>query len=155
MEWALLQLIGRDHASIQLQEVCVRERFAPANVHSAQHIAWTPTVILVPAATLITAAAIGACWSYVGPMAAELGLSPHQIGIAVTDSLIFQILGSFVVAIVGWRLSFRIALIGGAIIQAFTAMVLLGADGPMEFIIALGIFGFLWQGGMPFAMDLI
>jgi hypothetical protein len=31
----------------------------------------------------------------------------------------------------------------------------LGAHQALEFSVALGIFGFLWQGGMPFAMDLI
>jgi MFS transporter, DHA1 family, inner membrane transport protein len=141
--------------SCALMALCVRERFAPQALQPLQRIAWTQTVVLALIATLVMAAAIGACWSYIGPLAAESGLNQEQTGTAVAASLICQLLGSLVVAIVGWRLPFRAALLGGAVLQASTVMWLLGAHQALEFSIALGIFGFLWQGGMPFAMDLI
>jgi MFS transporter, DHA1 family, inner membrane transport protein len=133
----------------------VSERFAPMYLQPLQRIAWTSTVVLALLATLTTAAAIGACWSYAGPMAAELGLTPEQTGIAVAVSLICQLLGSLIVAVVGWRLPFRAALLGGSVLQAATVVWLLGAHHALQFTIALGIFGCLWQGGMSFAMDLI
>ena len=141
--------------SCALMALCVRERFAPQALQPLQRIAWTQTVVLALIATLVMAAAIGACWSYIGPLAAESGLNQEQTGTAVAASLICQLLGSLVVAIVGWRLPFRAALLGGAVLQAATVMWLLGTHQALEFSIALGIFGFLWQGGMPFAMDLI
>jgi MFS transporter, DHA1 family, inner membrane transport protein len=141
--------------SCALLALTVRERFAPESLQPLQRVAWTPTVVLALIATLVMAAGIGACWSYVGLLAAELGLNPQQTGLAVAASLICQLLGSLLVAIVGWRLSFRAALLGGAVLQAVTVMWLLGAHQALEFSVALGIFGFLWQGGMPFAMDLI
>jgi DHA1 family inner membrane transport protein len=141
--------------SCALMALCVRERFVPQALQPLGRIAWSQTVVLALIAILFMAAAIGACWSYVGPLAAELGLNPEQTGVAVAASLICQLLGSLVVAIVGWRLSFRAALLGGAVLQAVTVLWLLGAHQTLEFSVALGIFGFLWQGGMPFAMDLI
>jgi MFS family permease len=141
--------------SCALMALCVRERFVPQALQPLRRIAWSQTVVLALIAILFMAAAIGACWSYVGPLAAELGLNPEQTGVAVATSLICQLLGSLVVAIVGWRLSFRAALLGGAVLQAVTVLWLLGAHQTLEFSVALGIFGFLWQGGMPFAMDLI
>jgi DHA1 family inner membrane transport protein len=141
--------------SCALMALCVRERFVPQALQPLRRIAWSQTVVLALIATLVMAAAIGACWSYVGPLAAELGLNPEQTGVAVAASLICQLLGSLIVAIVGWRLSFRAALLGGAVLQAITVLWLLGAHQALEFSVALGIFGFLWQGGMPFAMDLI
>jgi hypothetical protein len=59
--------------SSALMALCVRERFAPQALQPLQRIAWTPTVVLALLATLAMAAANGACWSYVGPLAAELG----------------------------------------------------------------------------------
>jgi hypothetical protein len=88
-------------------------------------------------------------------MAAELGLNPEQTGVAVALSLVCQLLGSLIVAVVGWRLSFRVALLGGTILQAVSVFWLSGAHHALEFSVALGLFGLLWQGSMPFAMDLI
>jgi MFS family permease len=141
--------------SCALLAMCVSERFAPKFPRSKHRIAWTPNVVLALLATLLLAAAIGACWSYMGPMAAELGLNPEQTGVAVASSLVCQLLGSLIVAIVGWRLSFRVALLGGTILQAVSVFWLSGAHHALEFSVALGFFGLLWQGSMPFAMDLI
>jgi hypothetical protein len=88
-------------------------------------------------------------------MAAELGLTAEQTGVAVAVSLICQLLGSLIVAVVGWRLPIRAALLGGSVLQAATVVWLLRAHHALEFTIALGIFGCLWQGGMSFALDLI
>jgi DHA1 family inner membrane transport protein len=133
----------------------MKERFAPPLGSSGRRIEWSRSVVLVLLATLLTAAAIGACWSYAGPLAAEIGLNPERIGAAVTASLIFQLLGSLIVSVVGYRLSFRIALVGGALIQAAACVVLLQSHTFLAFTAALCIFGFLWQGCMPFAMDLV
>jgi MFS transporter, DHA1 family, inner membrane transport protein len=141
--------------SCALLALCVHERFVPQALQPLRRIAWTQSVVLALIATLVMAAGIGACWSYIGPLAAESGLNPEQTGVAVAASLICQLLGSLVVAIVGWRLSFRAALLGGAVLQAVTVLWLLGAHQAPAFSVALGLFGFLWQGGMPFAMDLI
>jgi predicted MFS family arabinose efflux permease len=138
-----------------LLALTVQDRLAPESLQPLHRIAWTPSVVLALVATLIMAAAIGACWSYVGPLAAQFGLNPEQTGVAVAASLVCQLLGSLVVAIVGWRLSFRAALLGGAALQAVAVMWLLGAHQALEFSVALAMFGFVWQGGMPFAMDLI
>jgi MFS transporter, DHA1 family, inner membrane transport protein len=133
----------------------VRDRFAPETTRSTRGIAWTPTVVLVLVATLLTAAAIGACWSYLGPMGAALGLNQEQTGVAVSIATTCALVGSLFVAVVGWRLSFRVALLGGTILQITAVMWVLRAQGPVEFYVALGLFGFLWQALVPFAMDLM
>lgn len=147
-------LAGAGLAS-SLLAFCVREPFAPELTLSSERIAWTPTVVLVLIATLLTAAASGACWSYVGPMCATLGLNQEQTGMAVSIATTCALVGSLLVAVVGWRLSPRVALLGGIIVQAASVMWILRARGALEFTAALGLFGFLWQGLMPFAMDLI
>lgn len=138
-----------------LMALCVRQRFAPETTRSLQRMAWTPDVALVLVATLLTAAAIGACWSYLGPMGAALGLNEEQTGIAVSIATGCALAGSLLVAVVGWRLSFRVALLSGTILQIAAVMWILRAQGVVGFSLALGLFGFLWQGLMPFAMDLI
>jgi DHA1 family inner membrane transport protein len=135
--------------------IWVRAAFAPHPESVNTNVSWTPRIILVLFATLTTAAAIGACWGYIGSLASENGFSEQTTGVAVTASLIFQVLGSVFVMVIGYRLSFRIALVGGAIIQTIAIIVLLHSNSIRQFTVALSVFGFCWQGCMPFAMDLI
>lgn len=138
-----------------LLALCVGEPFAPQSTGAAQRIAWTPTVVLVLVATLFTAGASGACWNYVGPMGAAVGMGEEQTGVAVSMATTCALMGSLLVAVVGWRLSARVALLGGSIVQAVAIIWILHVHDAPGFKAALALFAFLWQGLMPFAMDLI
>ncbi len=134
----------------------IGERLAPQpELTSDRRIVWTPAVLLALAATLVTAAAIGACWSYAEPMGGRQGLSPAAIGLAVAISLAFQSGGSLAVALVGYRLPFRVVLPGGVLLQACAIMMLIAVPGFVGFTVGLAVFGFCWQACLPFAMDLI
>lgn len=133
----------------------IQDSLAPSRLEASGRVAWTPTVVLALGATLITAAAIGACWSYVEPMGARQGLDPAAVGVAVAISLAFQIIGSLIIALIGYRLPFRIVLPGGVLLQAAAVLLLIQVPGLVGFSVALAIFGFCWQACLPFAMDLI
>lgn len=133
----------------------IRDRLAPEPEEAGGRVAWTPKVVLALAATLVTASAIGACWSYAEPMGARQGLTTAAVGVAITISLAFQIIGSLVVALVGYRLPFRLVLPGGVIVQAAAVMTLIAIPGIVGFSFGLAVFGFCWQACLPFAMDLV
>lgn len=133
----------------------IRDRLAPEPEEAGGRVAWTPKVVLALAATLVTASAIGACWSYAEPMGARQGLTTASVGVAITISLAFQIIGSLVVALVGYRLPFRLVLPGGVIVQAAAVMTLIAIPGIVGFSFGLAVFGFCWQACLPFAMDLV
>ncbi len=135
--------------------VVIRDRLAPEPEEAGGRVAWTPKVVLALAATLVTASAIGACWSYAEPMGARQGLTTASVGVAITISLAFQIIGSLVVALVGYRLPFRLVLPGGVIVQAAAVMTLIAIPGIVGFSFGLALFGFCWQACLPFAMDLV
>ncbi|NML90668.1 MFS transporter [Sphingobium sp. TB-6] len=135
--------------------VVIRDRLAPEPEEAGGRVAWTPKVVLALAATLVTASAIGACWSYAEPMGARQGLTTASVGVAITISLAFQIIGSLVVALVGYRLPFRLVLPGGVIVQAAAVMTLIAIPGIVGFSFGLAVFGFCWQACLPFAMDLV
>jgi hypothetical protein len=106
-------------------------------------------------ATLLTASATGACWSYAEATGVALGLDHRQVGISVAVSLLFQVIGSFGVALIGYRLPFKIALPLGVALQAVPLLAALIYPGFVCFLIAIAIFGFLWVGTLPFATELI
>lgn len=133
----------------------VRDPFAPSKAEWHGKLQWTPFLALSLAASLITAAAVGASWSYVEPMGANYGLTSDQVGLAVTISLAFQIVGSLTVALIGFRLPYRVTLPLGVAVQALSLAYLLTSTGMVAFCAALAVFGFLWQACMPFAMDLV
>jgi MFS transporter, DHA1 family, inner membrane transport protein len=133
----------------------IRDRLAPEPEEAGGRIAWTSRVVLALTATLVTSAAIGACWSYAEPMGARQGLTTAAVGVAITISLAFQIIGSLVVALVGYRLPFRLVLPGGVILQAVAILMLIAIPGIVGFSFGLAVFGFCWQACLPFAMDLI
>ncbi|WP_022676995.1 MFS transporter [Novosphingobium sp. B-7] len=150
--FVILALVG---ALSGILALAVRDRFAPPVEETTGKIVWTPLVVVALAASLVTAAAVGACWAYVEPMGAAIGLSPEQIGLAVTISLLFQLLSTLVVSTVGWRIPFAVPLLGGAIGQIAVAALLLNSTDMVLFSTGIALFGFLWQGCMPFGVDLI
>lgn len=133
----------------------VREPLVPGGVTEVGKLSGSPMVLLSLATTLVTSSAIGACWSYADRFGAEIGLSADQVGVCFTASLVFQILAGLVVALVGWRLSFKSALFGGAVLQIVAVLGLLESRGFVGMISALSLFGLLWQGCLPFASDLM
>jgi hypothetical protein len=112
-------------------------------------------VVLSLMAALLSTAAIGSCWSYAERIATETGLTDAQTGLAIAVSLAFQVLGSLLVALVGWRLPYIPVLVIGALAQVGCMILLLASHGSVTTIVGLSLFGFLWQGCFPFGMDLL
>lgn len=138
-----------------LLAAALRDRFAPSYADRHGRLLWTWTLRLALAATLVTAAAIGAAWAYIEPMGAGYGFAPERVGLALTISLLFQICGSFLVAVAGYRLPFRMTLPTGVGLQGLSLAYLLLSTSFTAFCAALALFGFLWQACLPFAMDLV
>jgi hypothetical protein len=105
-------------------------------------------------AVVIENIAIGSSWSYLEGVANQLRLSPRVIGAAVAGVLSFQIVGSALVAWIGWRVGHRLALIGGSVLLGVVAVLLLEARSPAAFVAICCLFGMLWLGLAPFHVKL-
>jgi MFS transporter, DHA1 family, inner membrane transport protein len=133
----------------------VREPLVPGRITDVGKLSGAPIVLFSLATALMTASAIGACWSYAERIGVEIGLTADQVGMCITASLVFQVLGSLLVALIGWRISYRSALLAGALLQVLATLGLLMSHDFLTMAVALSSFGFLWQGCLPFASDLM
>ncbi len=115
---------------------------------------WTVWTIIALIAITLENAAIGAAWNYLEQMASEAHLAPSVVGTAVAGTLTFQVLGSFAVAWVGWKLDYRLALVGGCLLLAVDSLLLGAVHTSGAFITLACLFGLLWLALAPFAVKL-
>jgi DHA1 family inner membrane transport protein len=126
---------------------------APPRIPATQ--VWTPAVIVGLCAVILQNAANGAGWEYQARIGENLHFSGQIVGAAVAADLIFQIIGTFAVAWIAWRLPFRVVLLLSCLIQAGILITMGSVHGPYAYIAICALFGMMWLGVNPFQVSLL
>lgn len=103
------------------------------------------------ASVFIYVGGITALWVYVDPLARRGGLGESTIGIAVSTAIGLQIVGGWAASLWAHRLTPIAVIVTGAGANV-VAMILLsiGGTGPVGFVAAVAVFGFLWAFVLSF-----
>src|SRR6202789_1899373 len=116
---------------------------------------WTPAVLLGLLGVILQNAGNGAGWEYQARVGENLHFSGQIVGSAIAADLIFQIIGTFAVAWIAWRLPFRTVLLASCLIQAAILIAMSRVHTPYTYISVCAIFGALWLGVNPFQVSLL
>lgn len=126
---------------------------APARRPGTQ--VWTPAVLIGLCGVILQNAANGAGWEYQERIGGNLHFSPEVVGSAISADLIFQIVGTFAVAWVAWRLPFKMMLLASTVIQAGILLTMASVHTPFSYIAICAIFGMMWLGMNPYQVSLL
>jgi predicted MFS family arabinose efflux permease len=126
---------------------------APPHKPAAQ--VWTPAVLIGLCAVILQNAANGAGWEYQARIGENLHFSGKLVGTAIAADLIFQIIGTFAVAWIAWRLPFRVVLLGSCFIQAGILITMGMVHSPFAYIAICALFGMMWLGVNPYQVSLL
>ena len=126
---------------------------APPRKPSSQ--VWTPAVLIGLLGVILQNAGNGAGWEYQARVGENLHFSGHIVGTAIAADLIFQIIGTLIVAWIAWRLPFRVVLLLSCPIQAAILVTMSRVQTPSAYISACAIFGMMWLGVNPFQVSLL
>jgi MFS family permease len=126
---------------------------APPRKPAAQ--VWTPAVLIGLCAVILQNAANGAGWEYQARIGENLRFPGSVVGTAIAADLIFQIIGTFAVAWIAWRLPFRTVLLASCFIQAGILIVMGMVHTPFAYIAICALFGMMWLGVNPFQVSLL
>jgi predicted MFS family arabinose efflux permease len=97
----------------------------------------------------------GAGWEYQARVGENLHFSGSVVGTAISADLIFQIIGTFAVAAIAWRLPFRSVLLLSCIVQAAILVAMSRVNTPYMYISICAVFGMMWLGVNPFQVSLL
>jgi len=126
---------------------------APPRKTTAQ--VWTPAVLIGLLGVILQNAGNGAGWEYQARVGENLHFSGQVVGIAIAADLVFQIIGTFTVAWIAWRVSFRIVLLLGCVVQAMILVAMSRVHAPYGYIWVCAIFGMMWLGVNPYQVSLL
>jgi len=116
---------------------------------------WTPAVLLGLAGVVLQNAGNGAGWEYQARVGENLHFSGQVVGTAIASDLVFQIIGTFAVAWIAWRLPFRTVLLLSCFIQAAILVAMGRVHSPYAYISVCAMFGAMWLGVNPFQVSLL
>jgi DHA1 family inner membrane transport protein len=126
---------------------------APPRRTTAQ--VWTPAVLIGLLGVMLQNAGNGAGWEYQARVGENLHFSGRVVGTAIAADLIFQIIGTFAVAWIAWRLSFRAVLMLGSLVQAAILVAMGRVHAPYPYISICAVFGMMWLGVNPYQVSLL
>ena len=116
---------------------------------------WTPAVLIGLCGVILQNAANGAGWEYQARIGENLHFSGQVVGAAIAADLIFQIIGTFTVAAVAWRLPFKAMLLASTLIQSAILIAMGTVHSPAAYIAICAIFGMMWLGMNPYQVSLL
>jgi DHA1 family inner membrane transport protein len=116
---------------------------------------WTPAVLIGLLGVILQNAGNGAAWEYQARVGENLHFSGQVVGTAIAADLIFQIIGTFAVAWIAWRLSFRAVLMLGCLVQAAILVAMGRVHAPYSYISICAVFGMMWLGVNPYQVSLL
>lgn len=116
---------------------------------------WTPAVLIGLCAVILQNAANGAGWEYQARIGENLHFSGQVVGTAIAADLISQIIGTFSVAWIAWRLPFRVVLLLSCLVQAGILVTMGMVHAPAAYIAICALFGMMWLGVNPFQVSLL
>ena len=116
---------------------------------------WTPAVLIGLCAVVLQNAANGAGWEYQARIGENLHFSGQVVGTAIAADLISQIVGTFAVAWIAWRLPFRVVLLLSCLVQAGILIAMGNVHAPYAYIAICALFGAMWLAVNPFQVSLL
>jgi DHA1 family inner membrane transport protein len=116
---------------------------------------WTPGVFIGLLGVVLQNAGNGAGWEYQARVGGNLHFSGQVVGTAIAADLVFQIVGTFAVAWIAWRLPFRAVLLASCLIQAVILVAMSRVHTPFAYVSMCAIFGMMWLGVNPFQVSLL
>jgi predicted MFS family arabinose efflux permease len=116
---------------------------------------WTPAVLFGLLGVVLQNAGNGAGWEYQARVGQNLHFSGQVIGTAIAGDLVFQIIGTFAVAWIAWRLPFRGVLLLSCFLQAAILIAMSRVHASYAYISICALFGMMWLGVNPFQVSLL
>lgn len=116
---------------------------------------WTPAVLIGLLGVVLQNAGNGAGWEYQARVGENLHFSGQVVGTAIASDLVFQIVGTFTVAWIAWRLPFRAVLLISCWLQAAILVGMSRVHTPYAYIAACAVFGMMWLGANPYQVSLL
>ena len=107
------------------------------------------------AACFLFLAFIVAVWVYAEPLSHQAGHPPQIFGYAVSLSLICQVAGGAAATMLAGRLPWFWTLLTCAIVDLAILALLASLPGPVTFLVASGVFGFIWLFVLPFLVPMV
>jgi hypothetical protein len=126
---------------------------APPRKPTAQ--VWTPSVLIGLLGVVLQNVGNGAGWEYQVLVGGNLHFSGQVVGTAIASDLVFQIIGTFAVAWIAWRLPFRSVLLASCVMQAVILIAMSRVHTPIAYVWICAIFGMMWLGVNPFQVSLL
>jgi hypothetical protein len=107
------------------------------------------------AACFLFLAFIVAVWVYAEPLSHQAGHRPQIFGYAVSLSLICQVAGGAAATVLAGRLPWFWTLLACAIVDFAILALFASLPGPVMFLVASGVFGFIWLFVLPFLVPMV
>jgi hypothetical protein len=107
------------------------------------------------AATFLWMAFIVGVWVYAEPLSRQSGHAPAVVGVAVSLSLAFQVLGGATATALAGRLRWFPTLMLCALIYAACLLAFATLPGASLYLATSGVFGFLWMFSLPFLVPMV
>jgi hypothetical protein len=107
------------------------------------------------AACFLFLAFIVAVWVYAEPLSHQAGHGPQVFGYAVSLSLICQVAGGAAATALAGRLPWFWTLLACAVVDLAILGLFASLPGPATFLVASGVFGFVWLFVLPFLVPMV
>ncbi|MDR3513031.1 MAG: MFS transporter [Caulobacteraceae bacterium] len=107
------------------------------------------------AACFLFLAFIVAVWVYAEPLSHQAGHGPQVFGYAVSISLICQVAGGAAATVLAGRLPWFWTVLACAIADLVLLALFASLPGPGVFLLASGVFGFIWLFVLPFLVPMV
>jgi hypothetical protein len=98
---------------------------------------------------------IVAVWVYAEPLSQQAGHKPAVFGYAVSLSLICQVIGGGAATLLAGRLHWFWTILACAIVDLAILALFATLPGPVTFLAASGLFGFIWLFVLPFLVPMV
>ncbi|QND53888.1 MFS transporter [Phyllobacterium sp. 628] len=97
---------------------------------------------------------IGSLWAFLEPLGARYGIDAQTVGLLVSASLAFQVLGAVTATFVDRRLDYRVSIVVCALIAIAASAVLANHPSVSLFWTAALVIAFLWMFITPYQIGL-
>jgi hypothetical protein len=135
--------------------VALPSRFAPLVADSTASNMPNARGFVALAATFLWMAFIVGVWVYAEPLSRQSGHAPSVVGVAVSLSLAFQVLGGATATALAGRLRWFPTLMVCAAIYVACLLAFATLPGASLYLATSSVFGFLWMFSLPFFVPMV
>jgi hypothetical protein len=130
-------------------------RYAPLTHADAPAGPPSPRGLVALGACFLFLAFIVAVWVYAEPLSRQAGHGPQVFGYAVSVSLICQVAGGASATLLAGRLPWFWTVLACAVVDFALLALFVSLPGPATFLVASGVFGFIWLFVLPFLVPMV